>query len=286
MRLNFQSSIRTLRSARGFTLVEMIVVMVVTGILGGMITMLISGLVQGYVDSARRAEISYIADIALNRLTHDLRRALPNSVQVHSASGVYYLDFLSVTGGGRYRAASDALAVGAPCGTASAAVLDFNAVDTCFEALGSQVQFQPGDQVVINNLGIAGWDAYSGNTTATDVRRAYAGVTGTPVSAVVINSGNLLPGGSASHGFYNVHEQVRYICDPVFGHVLTRYWGFTIDVPSAVIPIGGSSAVLATNIDGCSFSIPPTGLVTMLLKITKDGDSVSLYGAAHVRNVP
>ena len=70
------------KSHRGFTLVEMIIVIVITGIIGGMVAMFIRMPVQGYVDSARRAEMTDIADTALRRIGRDLRTAVPNSVRV------------------------------------------------------------------------------------------------------------------------------------------------------------------------------------------------------------
>ena len=277
------------RAGKGFTLIEMIVVIAIMGILGGMIATFVGLPVQGYVDSARRSGMNDTADIALQRIRYDVRHALPNSVQVNpapcSGSAACYLDLLSVSGSGRYRAAADPAATG-PCGSAAAAVLDFTAADTCFEVLGPPVQFQTGDQVVINNLGTPGADAYSGNSAATDVRRAYAGASGVPVSLVLMTSVNPLPSSAVAQDFQIVHEQVRYICDPV-AHTLTRYWGFTIVAPSAVTPTGGSNALLASNIGACSFSLPQGNkLLAMQLTITEKGDSISLYGAAHINTVP
>ena len=49
----------------GFTLVEMIMVITITGIIGAMVAVFIRSPVDSYVDSARRAELSDIADTAL-----------------------------------------------------------------------------------------------------------------------------------------------------------------------------------------------------------------------------
>ncbi|MDE2117930.1 MAG: prepilin-type N-terminal cleavage/methylation domain-containing protein [Betaproteobacteria bacterium] len=284
---------------RGFTLVEMIMVIVITGIIGGIVAIFIRAPVQGYVDSARRAEMTDIADTALRRITRDLRLALPNSVRVNTSgagvSTIYYLDFLSTSGGGRYRAAGTGTVYCAAAAPTNYDALLFTVTDTCFEILGPQMQFQANDQVVIYNLGIPGADAYEGNTAATHVRRAYAGATAAPVSFVLLASANPFPFESPLQRFQVVHEQTRYICDPV-AHTLTRYWwaGNAVVVPSATVPsgVGVGSALLATNVSTCKFTYDAnvvaqrSGLVTMNLGITESNETVTLYSAAHVSNVP
>jgi hypothetical protein len=42
----------------------------------------------------------------------------------------------------------------------------------------------------------------------------------------------------------------------------------------------------AGNVSACSFALPSTGLVAMQLTITESGESISLYDAAHVGNLP
>ncbi len=287
------------QSQRGFTLVEMIMVIVITGIIGGIVAVFLRAPIQQYTDVARRADMTDIADTALRRLTRDLRLALPNSVRVNTsgagASTVYYLDFLATSGGGRYRAAGTGTTYCAAVAPTNFDALVFTVADTCFEILGPQIQFQANDQVVIYNLGIPGADAYEGNTAATHVRRTYAGSTASPVPFVSLTSANTFPFESPSQRFQVVHEQVRYICDPV-AHTLTRYWwaGNAIVAPSAAVPSGAgiSSALLAANVSSCSLAYDAnvvaqrSGLVTMRLGITEDSETVTLYSAAHVSNVP
>lgn len=268
---------RNAKSQAGFTLVEMIIVMVITGVIGGMVAVFIRAPVQGYVDSARRAEMSDIADTALRRISRDLRLALPNSVRVNTsgtgASTIYYLDFLATTGGGRYR-------IGAG-GTNN--ILDFSFADNSFEAMSSVPTCAANDQVVIYNLGIPGAEAYAGNN-----RTLCSSV----VAPIINITAKQFPFESPNSRFQIVHEQVRYICDPV-AHTLTRYslGGGAIVVPSAAVP-GVGGALLANNVSGCSFSYDSnvvaqrSGLVTMNLSITESGETVTLYSATHVSNVP
>lgn len=282
---NLSSVFRPLSPEHGFTLVEMIMVIVITGIIGGMVAMFIRAPMQGYVDSARRAEMTDVADTALRRISRDVRLALPNSVRVNSAAGVFYLDFLVTRSGGRYRAS------GAGDGTCGADdPLIFNAADTCLRVLGPAVQVAANDQIVVYNLGIPGADAYSGNSAATDVRRA-ASATGT-LSNVQVTSANRLPFDSPSQRFQVVSEQVRYICDPV-ARTLRRYWwgANAISMPAAAAP-PGNNALLADHVSACNFVYDAnvvaqrSGLVSLQLTLTQDNESISLYNATHVSNEP
>ncbi len=264
------------QSQQGFTLVEMIMVIVITGIIGGMVAVFLKAPIQQYMDVARRADMTDIADTALRRIGRDLRLALPNSVRVNTLGAVYYLDFLSTTGGGRYRSGAG--------GTND--ILDFTIADTSFEVLGTMPTFATGDQVVVYNLGISPADAYVAGAGG---NRTTWGSTATPIVNITPKQ---FPFESPNARFQIVHEQVRYICDPG-AHTLTRYslGGGAIVVPSATVP-GVSGALLATNVSSCSFTYDPgvvaqrSGLVTINLGITENNETVTLYSATHVSNVP
>ncbi len=282
-----RSSILDPRSSRGFTLIEMIMVTVITGIIAGIVAMFIRAPMQGYVDSARRAAMTDIADTALRRMSRDLRLALPNSIRINTLGGVYYVDFLSTSGGGRYRANGTGTAF-----CAGGDVLSFTAADPCFEILGPPIQFRTNDQVVVYNLGIPGADAYQGNAAATHVRRVYSGSVAAPVQFVSLTSVNRLPFESPTQRFHVVHEQVRYICNPT-AETLTRYVldGSAIATPSAAVP-GVTGALLANHVTACRFEYDPnvvaqrTGVLTMQLTLTDSNESITLYNATHVSNEP
>lgn len=270
------------RTQSGFTLIEAVMVIVITGIIGVLAAGFVRPL-EGYFDTLNRADLSDTADTALRRMARDIRLALPNSVRMNTSGNSRYLDFLATTGGGRYRAALDA-------GTGGD-ILDFIAADTSFDVLGPPVTIAAGDQIVVSNLDDPGADAYEGNTLSTHVRRA-ASVTGT-VANVSITSTNPLPHESPAQRFQIVHEQVRYLCDLTTGR-LTRYAGFPIAPPAAQVPVGGSSALLASGVTACSFTYAPgsaqrSGLVTISLTLSNNSDpldNVSLLHQVHVQNVP
>src|SRR5690606_42004900 len=92
-------------SQRGFTLVEMIVVIVITGIIAAAVAVFIRSPVQGYVDLVARAELADEADTAVRRISREVRRALPSCVR--AANYRSYVGCLLTSTGGRYLTATD-----------------------------------------------------------------------------------------------------------------------------------------------------------------------------------
>jgi MSHA biogenesis protein MshO len=292
------------KSQRGFTLVEMIVVMVITGIIAGMVAIFIRAPVQGYVDSARRAEMSDIADTAMRRLGRDLRTAVPNSVRTPNPAGSTYIEFLPTRDGGRYRVDDNG---GTLCGAAGDD-LSFDAADTCFAIVGTPITFIAGDAIVVGSTQSSGNPPYCKTTTCTvaavvepGVLRDYTGAAGA-LSVVVMAGAAKFPDSAEveGHRFEVVpadQQAVTYAClNPgIDGNgdgtgTLTRYWVYGYNVAQVAPPLGGSSAILADKVESCNFvydtSNQRNSLLAVMLKITRGGESVSLYQEIHVNNIP
>jgi len=272
----------------GFTLVEMIVVMVITGIIGGIVATFMLTPVRGYTDLARRAELTDIADSALRRIARDIRTALPNSVRVTVIGGATYLEFLPTTGSGRYRAATAPAGASAGCGSLAADVLGFTAADTCFEVLGPMPTLAVGKLVVVYNRGIAGADAYAGDNTAAITAVAGQAITIAPT---------LFPFPSPGNRFQVINTPVTYVCTPAVDAAgngtgtLTRWQGYAISAAQPVaLPAGATAALLANRVSACTFTYGAIGqrlaLVTLQLTLSDGGENVTLYSSTHISNVP
>jgi MSHA biogenesis protein MshO len=278
----------------GFTLVEMIIVIVITGIIGGIVAMFIKAPVQGYVDSARRAELTDIADNAVRRLARDVRTAVPNSIRADAAG--LYVEFLPTKDGGRYRA------IGA------GDVLDFVAPDTTFDILGPASVFAVGDQIVVGSIQSDGNPPYQDPTSATGIRRAVTSAGS--LNNVTVTSTAALPAFSRlwdasppSQRFDVVdatQQAVTYACEGTPGTDasgngqgrLIRHSGYGFN-PVQVAPASlttGVSAILADKVSACSmqYDLPNQrfGLMAVRLTITSGGESVTLYNEIHVSNAP
>ena len=269
----------------GFTLIEMIVVIVITGIIGGMVAMFIRAPVQGYVDSSNRAEMGDIADTALRRLARDIRTAVPNSVRVANCGGTATcVEFLPTRDGGRYRADTPGN------------LLNFGIADGDFDIVGAPVTFVAGDHIVIGSTQSDGNPAY--NTGGTGILRRYIG--GAGAQSTVTFTATALPVWAEVPGQrFDVvpgdQQAVTYACLNVGinggdgSGTLIRYWAYNFNLVQ-IMPPGGTTAVLADRVSACEISYDLTsqrnGLLSIRLGITRGGESLSLYHAIHVNNVP
>jgi len=291
------------RSQQGFTLVEMIMVIVITGIIGGIVAVFLRMPVQQYVDVARRGDMTDIADTALRRISRDLRLALPNSARVTTgtcpvtaanpggAGTCSFLEFLPTSGGGRYRsgAGGGAGCAASPGGEALEGAWSMPPVaDNCFGVLGGMppnFAFTAGDRVAVYNLGIAGASAYlADNTAAINVGTSTA-------MLVQLNAATLFPFESPQQRFDVINQAVSYVCDTT-GGTLTRYTNYGIVAVQPTSTLAGGN-LLAQHIGAvCDFAYDAnvvaqrSGLVTMRLSITEQNETVTLYNATHVSNQP
>jgi MSHA biogenesis protein MshO len=292
----------------GFTLMEAVVVIAISGIIVAAVAVFIRAPVAGYVDTAHRAELNDIADTALRRIGRDLRTALPNSIRITNVGSVYYLEYLEVRTGGRYRAVTSGASTLPACPNDDPRVTDEDILsfyaspstgtDTCFKTLGNipnSAQIVNTDNVVVFNLGIPGASAYESPSTNKSVMSSTCTCSASPpansssaCSACTAGSNYdqftiaaqtfSLP--SPGNRFNVVTGPVSYVCDPV-GGTLTRYSGYAIQInqpsnagaaPLSTAPV---KALLASQVSACTFTYNSAvvaqrdGLVTMSLSVAE-----------------
>lgn len=285
------------RSSAGFTLLEMIMVIVITGIIAGMVAVFITKPVQGYVDSVRRAELTDAADVAMRRMTRDVRLALPNSLRPVTNG----FEFIMTKGGGKYRADGD--------GSSGPGISILSFTDNTkksFDILGSPPSFGVGDFIFVYNLGTEPADAYKYNGV-TNICGSSKGCnvvkTTNTASAVTFDTNHFagqsppLPSPDSRFQVVGLTEKVvRYVCPvaPASGE-LTRQQGCdfadTATGCSTAARLAGSPSSetgikASCVIDYLSSATGRNGLLYIQLTLTQSGESVTLFQQIHVDNSP
>lgn len=286
-----------MRRQRGFTIVELIVVIAITGLIAAAVGMFVLRPVQGYDAQKRRGELVDAAESALRRMQRDIRSALPNSVRIRrvspAASGdvscsggtVCELELLYAIDGGRYRADPPG---GPP------ARFQFGVNETSFDVIGTLQNFAQinttNDWVVVNNQTTTGsqYNAYSGDNIG---QLASLGTTATHINL----TGKTFAASLASprQRFYVVNGPVTFQCNTASG-ALTRYSGYSIQSNHSTLNLAGATASLAAKgVSACRFAYTPgtnarAALITLELTL-RDADTneqVRLLHQVHVHNTP
>ncbi|UTY59874.1 prepilin-type N-terminal cleavage/methylation domain-containing protein [Massilia sp. erpn] len=277
--------------AKGFTLIELIVIMIVVGVLSGSIAIFVKPAMESYVDSGRRTTLTDLADGAMRRIKRDIRMSVPNSFR---QSGSTCLEMVPTSGGGRFRTAADP-------NDASSQPLDTSAPGTSFD-----VVMGPGSAPAATNLLVIGnqspEEVYSGSNVntiaqvATHPAPAAAGAVVLGTHRITLNATAKYPLGYEGGRFVLVpaaQQAVFYRCN---NGVLTRFSNY---VPNPVTPANctppanASSAIVATHLSACSFNLNPnpgitqdSGFIELQLTLSDTGSNVTLIDGAHADNMP
>lgn len=298
---------RPIRPERGVTLIELVVAIVIVGIIVAVVIFFLNPLRQS-TDIALRAELTDIADNALQRIGRDVKLALPNSIRVDDASvpGSVFLEFLAVRTAGRYRAEGGGpTIVGENCsvddgsGIPDSDQLVFDAPETCFTTLGKL----PGavaanDRLVLNNYGFPDQNAYQTAGTLNWVTVTSVDTSHPDRDRIEFGSTTFQRALHDSPGkrFFVVSGPVTYRCDMTTG-TITRHDGYLPQLAPQPTVFGAGSLIAEHVLGGtgCSFDYanvgPQLGLLTMRITLRRAlfggaNETVSLYHAVHVNNTP
>lgn len=302
----------------GFTMIELIMVIVLMGVIGGMVSVFMKSPIDAYVASGRRAAITDTADITVRRIGRDVRKSLPNSLLL---PGSGCMEFIPTKTGGRYRDSIDSTATVAQT---DLNILDFTAEDHSFNILGdnsalpASQQIVQGDLIAIYNLGIEGSSAYHRDNIArvsvapTLIAARVDAGTGISYGAETLITTDarlaaypLESGGKRFHVIPSGEHVVSYVCTGVTaggGGTLYRYARSALNavytppascaaLQATMVADGANPAsVIAQNVSACRFvydtSNQRDAIVQLTLGLTSSGESVNLYQEVHVDNTP
>lgn len=287
---------------RGFTLIEVIMVLILVGILSTITVRILSAPFQSFQDQSRRATLTAEADLALTRMVREIRLAVPNSVRVTMVDNRQYLEFIPTIDGGRYRYDDPDATTTSPnrlsCGSVVAAG------NATFEVLGGLLTNQAGlnDYVIVYNASTTGTEANAyagGGSNGTDDptgqsfnRARISEINSSSTTTITLTQAHRFPrcSGSPEQRFHIAPQSgpITFYCENNTLYRVTGY-GFQIDQPTAFGD--ATSHLLTQNVAECEFSYDPgthvrNGVVSLSLSLEQEDEYVRLLYQAQVVNVP
>lgn len=292
------------KNTQGFTLIEMVIVMVILAIVSSTILIFMQRTFSGYEKGRERMLLVDRSRGALNQIKRELRLALPNSIRVANSGGVSYLEFVPVVVGGRYRvggASGGDASPACPVDVVSAAdngQLSIGFVDSCFKTIGpvDTGGVTSSNWVVVFNSGegYAGSDFYeSGAVSGGNKSKVTAVAPLTGESRFAFES-NAFPFDSPGRRFYVTKSPTTIVCDPTLGQLIMRegYLIQTLQPTIGLSLLGGTSSVISRNVTSCSVAYSPSsiggqyGVVVIRVTLGIGGDVVPLEIQTQVSNMP
>jgi len=270
---------------KGFTLIEMITVIVLLGIMAGILTPFIAKAMQAYTHSKARAMLVAKGRLALERLAREVHQAVPNSLSVLSAgTGI---EFARSRAGGRYVERFDNF------GTEFSRMnrrFRKNANLTNLYIVGTSLGFSANDVLVIGNTSPA--DLQVGNSAT-----AISGIAATTLATDGITTGQIL---SFTGQQFTVESPGKHfsIVDQTVevgltGNTLRWFTATGLTNYNGTANWSSGDPALTDGVSAVSFAYAPgtpqsTGVLRVDLEITDGatGQAIRLYREIHVRNTP
>ena len=297
----------------GFSLLELILVIVILGVLASGAGLLITRPIEAYNDQLRRQQLVDQGEMALRQIARDVRRALPNSIRVTTTGSSFALEMVNTVAGARYRDE-----IGGDYNT-PADLLDFSSADNSFNLLGLlPVSTLPtGNRLV--RLVIYNTASTNIYTDLTDVTTPNEGIVTSENTSLALSLIDLALSDdehrismtpdflfsqqSPGQRMFVIDGPISYVCNPA-GNSITRYdnYDYQSSQPTSDVALSGidnvQSGVAVNRINNASGSCrieyePGTtqrgGLVSIRIVLNDPAvpdEQISLYHQVHVVNVP
>jgi len=267
---------RRLLITHGFTLIELIIVIVVLSILALGTTQFITQSADSYQDTARREQLSSAARIAIEKVVREVRNAHPASVRV--LDGGSCLQLLPILTSGSYQDQS------VNYGSDIAAVLPVETSGTSFDAFG--VSIPAGTTYVMAGTG----DPYPLATPGSMI--GYSDVDGTvtlPAGVLrILIPNHRFANHSPARRFYLIGDTMGFC---VQGGNLYRHSGFALGA-AAPWDIATTGVLLAENVSGGPFftytgaTTSRNALLGISWSVGTGAELITLSHEVQIRNVP
>lgn len=268
----------TQRQNKGFSLLELIIVVVILGIMAVSLGGLSKNTVFSYIDAKDRNRLSQSGKWVIERISREIREALPQSIRTGSSGSFHCLEFLSIE--------NASTSINLP---ASGAVSSFNAVS--YDLVGSSsnlVAIMPINNSSVYNL--------AGGSLA-NVSSVTASLSEANQAVVTLSSATNFARRSPQNRFYLLGSPISFCLDDSNGEMY-RYQGYTLSASQPFPPTGGNQigenfSARSTVFNYQSGTLSRSGLLQINLvsqnrsrSLSGNEESFEIFHEVHVRNVP
>ncbi|MEH6470156.1 MAG: type II secretion system protein [Halopseudomonas sp.] len=269
----------TLSRQQGFTLIELVVVIVLLGIISFGSTQYIVNSAESYMDTARRERQGSAARVTVEKISRELRNALPNSVRTSVANDC--IEFVPVLGGSIYTSL--------PLMTASNGFSSVPFIVDGAPDIG-RVAVYPLNTDEIYDLSAT---SAAASSVSPRVTSSQAGLEGNAEVDVQLDREHQFPLDSPGRRWFMVSDPVSFCLD---GERLYRYsdYGFfaiqplpggvnlTESVPQRHLLAIGTSGNFVVQ----AATLQRNALVQLNLDFRERGEGVTINHEVQLRNVP
>lgn len=274
-------------SVKGFTLIEMVVVIVVLGIVGVGISNFVGLGARIYVDAVGREQVLSQTRFAMERLTREIREALPNSVRVRTSGNVQCVEFVPIQASSTY--------VNIPV-SPEAATRTLHVVRHAVSGIST-------DKIAVYPLTSA--DVYGSNPFAVTSGNLFsfsaAPIVGTDTQNMDLTNVVQFDADSPTQRYYLVKYAVSYCANATTGqlHRYGNYWPLTTTQqtpPTTALqtePAGISEVLMAENLksgstpfDYASATLVTNAVFKFTFEIVRNDEEIDFHREVHLVNVP
>lgn len=278
------------RKSNGFTLIEMITVIVLLGIMAGILTPFISKAMQAYTHSKARVSLVGKGRLAMERLAREVHQAVPNSLVVlTNATPGDGIEFVRSRAGGRYVERFDDF--GAEFSRTNRRFRK-NANLTQLYIVGTGLTFSAGDVLVIGNTAPAQLQAGNTAVALTGIAATVAGPgnDGTTNGQILNFAGQQFTVESPGKHFSIADQTIEV---GLSASILRWFTASGLTNYDAAVDWSGGDPALVDGVTSVTFTYAPgnpqsTGVLRVDLQLTDatTGQSIRLYREIQVRNTP
>lgn len=282
----------------GFTLVEIIIVIAIMGIIGGLSTLIIGRSLDAYAALERRENLQSSIRLAIERMSRELRHALPNSICVSNGGTCITgagsrFHFIPVIDSGRYQDKAGAYTAPPPIQRDRLPVspLTRDRFDVLSTNASNRLNAINGDWAVVYNLNNT--DVYAG---INNVRQSISAIVQKDIKNTAPTADDIDQIRFATNISFDNHSPTRRF-HIIKDNVVTLFYLDGTDLKRDTTSFAAANTPTATprllmqNVQACTFTFTPgtpqrAGLLRIDITVAKQGETIQVIHNAHVYNTP